>query len=604
KRIFNLSGKIVLLVTFSLFLINSIAIGQNREVNFDVYLWISEQPYNCTTMGSEVSQEFLQLLPNCPLSNSGQNDNPWPLSNTNFVNNGGSANSDWDISVDGAEFIFYVTPKITGDVSGFCEFDLTIKADSETMQINPPTEEMWIGSLFANESNTGFNDDNYNLEIIANPASNEFTIQVTPVEYLSEYNVQTDSTISDYLFKFSCNLQAPSYPEINSEIYIESGDIFYCDADGELSSGNLTTYSTEYINCLGDVTTSELDRTTGDGVVDIADLILWSCSYWAGVTGSYVPAEDYYAYKYDMGPTQNGYINSFPYPDNVIEFEDLGIFAMAFDIFQSPNIPSCNFSRTDPVSIKNQSRDEIDVSFLPDSIAVEVGDQFDLTIMVGNENPVDSLHGFELRVSYDHDLLELNEINAGAFLNSGVSPGGYPFSTFFHELPNDENGNIQIDVAVFGPWGVSGSGELATLTFTALLEGISPLEFQKVYLADNHADTISAFGISGIVNVQNLSTEEEIHSDEIISFFPNPFSKSTKISFSLQNPNSSNVHLKIYNLKGQFIKEISSRSSDFIQSVQWDGRDENNMKVENGIYFFRLETNNETLDIRKGILLR
>lgn len=219
KKSFIAVRKHLILVLLVLLLSCPLMARERTEVDFEADLWISEQPYNSTTMGSTIPPEFLQLLPHCPLSNSGQNDNPWPLSDQTYVNNGGAENSDWDLDVQNSEFIFYVTPKVTGEVNSFCAFNLTIQADSEAIQIFPPTEQKFIGSLFANEINTGFNHDDYDLDISTNPELNQFSIQVTPDEYSSAYNVTTDSTNSDYLFKFSSILKAPSSPEINSEIY-------------------------------------------------------------------------------------------------------------------------------------------------------------------------------------------------------------------------------------------------------------------------------------------------------------------------------------------------------------------------------------------------
>ena len=85
--------------------------------------------------------------------------------------------------------------------------------------------------------------------------------------------------------------------------------------------------------------------------------------------------------------------------------------------------------------------------------------------------------------------------------------------------------------------------------------------------------------------------------------FPNPVLDKTSIAFSLPL-NISKAELKIYNIKGQLVQtfkpDISTGPSHVIQ---WDGKDINQKPVANGIYFYRLTTDNKELT-KKMILLR
>ena len=87
--------------------------------------------------------------------------------------------------------------------------------------------------------------------------------------------------------------------------------------------------------------------------------------------------------------------------------------------------------------------------------------------------------------------------------------------------------------------------------------------------------------------------------------FPNPFNhkmKSTSISFAL--PQKDNVKLKIYNIKGQLIKTvIDNKEMDAgYYTIQWDGRNEENKKVCNGVYLYKIENSNSSI-IKKMIIL-
>lgn len=84
--------------------------------------------------------------------------------------------------------------------------------------------------------------------------------------------------------------------------------------------------------------------------------------------------------------------------------------------------------------------------------------------------------------------------------------------------------------------------------------------------------------------------------------YPNPFNPSTTINFSLLQP--CGVELSIYNVKGQKIKQLVSEQLSASQhSVVWNGDDENSKNVGSGVYFYKLETDNE-LKIKKAIIVK
>ena len=69
--------------------------------------------------------------------------------------------------------------------------------------------------------------------------------------------------------------------------------------------------------------------------------------------------------------------------------------------------------------------------------------------------------------------------------------------------------------------------------------------------------------------------------------FPNPFNTSTTISFKL--PTSGFTNLIIYNIIGQKIRELYSRTLNAgTYNIVWGGRNDNSSPVSSGLYVSRL----------------
>jgi len=107
------------------------------------------------------------------------------------------------------------------------------------------------------------------------------------------------------------------------------------------------------------------------------------------------------------------------------------------------------------------------------------------------------------------------------------------------------------------------------------------------------------FGAESYVN----ATENQIPNTQyLLTNFPNPFNPETKIVFDL--PESGQVKLEIYNIKGQKVKQlVNDQLSARQHSVVWDGEDSNNKRVSSGIYLYRLQTPTKILT-KKMLLLK
>lgn len=85
-----------------------------------------------------------------------------------------------------------------------------------------------------------------------------------------------------------------------------------------------------------------------------------------------------------------------------------------------------------------------------------------------------------------------------------------------------------------------------------------------------------------------------------IGNYPNPFNPETTIRFNMSKAGNANV--AVYNLKGQLVKTILNGSVDAgNKEVVWNGTDTQNNNVASGVYFFRIKTDNQTIN-RKMVL--
>jgi|GEM_PF-1815699 len=84
---------------------------------------------------------------------------------------------------------------------------------------------------------------------------------------------------------------------------------------------------------------------------------------------------------------------------------------------------------------------------------------------------------------------------------------------------------------------------------------------------------------------------------------PNPFTSSTNISFSI--PHNSNVNISVYNLKGQKVKSLTNdRYGKGNYTLLWNARDQNGEQVSPGVYFYKLATDGELVEVKKCLILR
>jgi len=301
---------------------------------------------------------------------------------------------------------------------------------------------------------------------------------------------------------------------------------------------------------LGDVA-SPGDTMHGDGVLDINDLNLFANAYWSRL------GDPNYGCKYDIGPTEDGYIFTMPVPDGVIEFEDLMIFAITW-----------GYTNTRGYYAESKVESGV-LSYTTGLSASGNVEEYSLEL-----TGVEGLVGAELVYQYDPRKLHLVAVEKGDLLNG--------LSNSFLVYENGE-GKLRINVAVFGE-PLSGSGSLVVLKFAKLTAAEAQPVLHEIDLRDyrnrhmlNNADQ------------HTLSGEALSNSFVLFGAVPNPMVSSSKIFY--QVPAEVPVRITLYNASGRKVRSlVNKRVKAGNHSVSFDRRDDTGRLLPSGTYFIRMES--------------
>jgi len=109
--------------------------------------------------------------------------------------------------------------------------------------------------------------------------------------------------------------------------------------------------------------------------------------------------------------------------------------------------------------------------------------------------------------------------------------------------------------------------------------------------------------VDDVAIIELAGVDDPAHGNELILHqnFPNPFSGSTTITFSMSK-NLKDPILKIYNLKGQLVSQTSLEGQE--TSLTWNGKDMDEKPVTSGVYFYQIKSKNYSSEIKKMIYLQ
>jgi hypothetical protein len=341
---------------------------------------------------------------------------------------------------------------------------------------------------------------------------------------------------------------------------IENRGIYYYSAfacDQALNYGGVDSggqdRSTNY--WLGDVS-DELGSWGYDGLVNDADIDKLGGNYAlappVGVPG--------YA-ECDVGPTDDHSRFGVPEPDDIIEFEDLVIFAMNYEAVSPRVVPFLPLPET-----RQQLALSVEERSVSGSGEVELS-----LVLSGNVGEVKALSS-----TLTYDVAELVFVSARMSAEVSSSPGEV---FFWHGC---EDGSVRVDLAVLGTdVTVGGSGEVAVLTFAAL--------------SDEHGVEIESAHLRGAEN-QPLdadledfeSVPERPQTFHLAQNVPNPFNPVTKIAYHV--PHESEVTIRVYDATGRIVTTlVDAVVQPGRHEATWNGQNDRGEAAGSGVYFCAME---------------
>ena len=310
---------------------------------------------------------------------------------------------------------------------------------------------------------------------------------------------------------------------------------------------NMTTGTLNYH--LGDVADPADTLRAGDDAVDVADVSLLGAHY-----GASLPLGSRYNVL-DVGPTADYSPNTLPTTDNILDFEDLVVFAMTYGRVSAPQ------ASAQPVAA---DRDEL---LLERVDRVVAGKDVQVSLRLRGTGAVQAL---ATALSWDPGVVTPDGYEAGALAGSqgalvlSARPGA-------------------VDAAVLGAGaGFRGEGVIATVTFRALEDGDPKIHLASADARDPRNRKVSLATSEQAANLPPTVTR-------LAPALPNPFRQTATIAFSLAQGGP--VDLAVFSVDGRRVRTLVRESREPGEyQVTWDGRDDHGNPMSAGIYFAHLKT--------------
>ncbi|MCC6651906.1 MAG: putative Ig domain-containing protein [Candidatus Eisenbacteria bacterium] len=341
---------------------------------------------------------------------------------------------------------------------------------------------------------------------------------------------------------------------------------FCTDSCGNVSAAsNRSNGALDYH--LGDVS-NRVTPGVGDNRVALDDVSLLGAHY--GISGATL-VTDGVAYL-DVGPTVDGLSTSRPTTDNVIDFEDLLVFATQFHEVSAPQ----------DAAAPARAGAEGEVFEVEAPSLVAAGQEFvaTLTIRAGGR-----LQGFSAPLAWDASVAQPLSFESAGFIEG---QGGVVLS------PRPGT----VDAALFGrrARGMDGAGEVARVRFRALREGDPGIRCGEVI----------ARGAGNMPLDPALLTREsrELAPERtvLLAPAPNPARGAALVSFALARAGA--VDLALYGVDGRHMATLARGAFDAgVHRVDWRGGGSGGGALAPGIYWLRLEAAGERFT-RRLVLLR
>jgi hypothetical protein len=105
------------------------------------------------------------------------------------------------------------------------------------------------------------------------------------------------------------------------------------------------------------------------------------------------------------------------------------------------------------------------------------------------------------------------------------------------------------------------------------------------------------------IDVASSVSENLLAADQPLGVFPNPSpAGSTRILYRAQE---GAIDVSVYDVTGHLVKRLASgMATAGVQSITWDGRDENRLLVSAGTYFVRMIDPSGSVKTKRLVLIR
>jgi hypothetical protein len=257
----------------------------------------------------------------------------------------------------------------------------------------------------------------------------------------------------------------------------------------------------------------------------------------------------------DVGPTTNRGVNARPNTDNRIQFEDLMVFAMNYELV-SKAFPTVTPATGNAIAL---------VSGQPGS----AGSTFDVAIRLSGDG---QLQGVSVPLTWDAAVATPIGMRAGDLL---TSQGDLAL------VLSPEPGTI--DAALMGvrDQGIAGDGVLATVTFRLNATGDPKVGLGAVSGRDKDNQAVVLSGAGNSLPPVSLPPVSELRAN-----VPNPFNPTTEFSFVLSQ--SGPVSLRVYTLRGELVRTLVAGDMQAgAHTLTWNGQDDQGRQAASGGYIVR-----------------
>jgi hypothetical protein len=313
---------------------------------------------------------------------------------------------------------------------------------------------------------------------------------------------------------------------------------------------NVTTGSLNYH--LGDVSDG-ITTGQGDNLVSTEDISLLGSSY-----GIALGALDPVGYL-DVGPTTDLSVGARPTTDNVINFEDLVLFAINYGVASAPQAALAPVTAT--------GRANALVLRAPEHVAA--GGEIELELTASGNGLVQAL---SVGLSWDPAVVAPAGFTSGAMIDeqNGVVLSAKP-------------GTLDAALLGRGRAGLAGEGTIARMRFRVLADGDPKFAIAALDARDGSNQKVSMAASTGVIpRPAPLTTS-------LSGAIPNPSRRSATIVFGLARGGPTEVSL--YSVDGRRVRVLARGFREAGEyRMEWDGRDDGGRPLSPGAYFIRMVT--------------